>query len=553
MKTTPTAAFTHGGKFHADDVFSAALLQILFKEIEILRGFDVPAEFDGIVFDIGGGEFDHHGPGCPVRPSGTAYAAFGLLWRAYGAQLVGEQEADYFDRSFIEPLDADDNTGCGSELAAAIGSFNPGWDSKADATERFFEAVSFAKRILENRIELIHGDMRAKEIVKASFAKMKNGIAVLPQYAPWKREAKNCRRVQFVVYPSQRGGFAAQAVEYTENGEKKLKCPFPAAWAGLRDAEIAKVSGIKTLRFCHNSRFMVTAETQQDVLDACLAAKRLAPMRLAPAGGFDLKAVVCDCDGTIVDETLLQPAEATLYELQKAKENKAVVIIATGRILPVVPSSLRGVADYFVCGNGAVAADAKGNIIFKDDWTSEEVEEFSAFCQTANAALSLHFENGYAIYHGFDKFADFYRINLGSLAAVENDPTCSRHKKESACGAFYIGSDEKLAEYLANHPNMQAAALVKGYYDVYKKETCKAKMIQKVLEKAGVSWENTAVFGDGNNDVEMLQSAGLGCAMGNARAKAKEAAEIIAPPISENGVAQVLRALRTTQKEQTKV
>ena len=51
--------FTHAGVFHADDVFSAALLTYLFPDIEIKRGFKADNNFDGIVFDIGFGEFDH--------------------------------------------------------------------------------------------------------------------------------------------------------------------------------------------------------------------------------------------------------------------------------------------------------------------------------------------------------------------------------------------------------------------------------------------------------------------------------------------------------------
>ena len=54
------AAFTHGGKFHADDVFSAALLLHFNPQLTIQRGNRVPEDFDGIVFDIGRGEYDHH-------------------------------------------------------------------------------------------------------------------------------------------------------------------------------------------------------------------------------------------------------------------------------------------------------------------------------------------------------------------------------------------------------------------------------------------------------------------------------------------------------------
>ena len=56
----PANGFTHAGKFHADDVFATALLQILRPDIKITRGFVVPDDFDGIVYDIGFGMFDHH-------------------------------------------------------------------------------------------------------------------------------------------------------------------------------------------------------------------------------------------------------------------------------------------------------------------------------------------------------------------------------------------------------------------------------------------------------------------------------------------------------------
>ena len=78
------AAFTHGGKFHADDVFSAALLLYLNPEIVITRGNRVPEDFDGIVFDIGRGRYDHHQKDSRVRENGVPYAgeqSSGKSWR----------------------------------------------------------------------------------------------------------------------------------------------------------------------------------------------------------------------------------------------------------------------------------------------------------------------------------------------------------------------------------------------------------------------------------------------------------------------------------------
>ena len=71
----PAKGFTHGGKFHADDVFSTALLQIVRPDIQVTRGFVVPDDFDGIVYDVGGGMFDHHQEPRETRPNGVPYAA----------------------------------------------------------------------------------------------------------------------------------------------------------------------------------------------------------------------------------------------------------------------------------------------------------------------------------------------------------------------------------------------------------------------------------------------------------------------------------------------
>ena len=67
----PANGFTHAGKFHADDVFATALLQIVRPDIKITRGFVVPDRFDGFVYDIGFGMFDHHQEPRETRPNGA--------------------------------------------------------------------------------------------------------------------------------------------------------------------------------------------------------------------------------------------------------------------------------------------------------------------------------------------------------------------------------------------------------------------------------------------------------------------------------------------------
>ncbi|MGD9559153.1 MAG: MYG1 family protein [Oscillospiraceae bacterium] len=249
----PELAFTHGGRFHADDVFSAALLQLLRPDIRIHRGYTVPKGFSGIVFDIGNGPFDHHAKGSPRRPNGTPYAAFGLLWRAYGHHFLPEEAAASFDEKFIQPLDIDDNNGTGHVLAVLIGSFNPTWDSDRDENDAFFEAVAVAKQLLHHRLDSLAALLRGRPIVEAALAKMTDGIVTLESFVPWK-PILIPSTAEFVILPSPRGGYSVQCVPKDNRGTNKV--PFPPAWRGQPPEALRRLTGVADITFCHASGFM---------------------------------------------------------------------------------------------------------------------------------------------------------------------------------------------------------------------------------------------------------------------------------------------------------
>lgn len=272
-------ALTHAGKFHADDVFSAALLKYVFPRIRIARTFRVPGNYNGIVFDIGFGKFDHHQEDAPVRPNGVPYAAFGLLWREYGLDALKkagcqeeylEREMLHFDEKFVQPLDLDDNTGCGTPLAGIINMFNPGWDTKEDPNTCFFEAVMIAGAIMEKKLQNMMCIQRARVMVENALENSEDHIVILPKYAPWK-PILHGSSAEFVIYPSYRGGFGAQSIKVKEN--KELLYPFPREWAGKSKEDLPDISGLSSLTFCHNSRFLVSTDTIEDAISACKIAK----------------------------------------------------------------------------------------------------------------------------------------------------------------------------------------------------------------------------------------------------------------------------------------
>lgn len=271
--------FTHAGKFHADDVFASALLLHLNPDMEIRRGNQVPEEFEGIVYDIGRGQYDHHQRDSRVRENGVPFAAFGLLWEELGPHILGEELAARFDEEFVQPLDLNDNTGEKNELAALIGDFNPTWDDQSSSDLGFFQAVGVAEMILNNKFAKYKSNEKADQIVDDCLLEVSatdeeqyagiyedGKVLVLNRFVPFQKKLTNTD-IEFVIFPSNRGGYCIQPIKKPDS--MNYKCSFPVQWLGLDGAELQEVTGIATAQFCHKGGFLMTVSELEDARKAC--------------------------------------------------------------------------------------------------------------------------------------------------------------------------------------------------------------------------------------------------------------------------------------------
>lgn len=268
---------THAGVFHADDVFGTALLKIIYPDITISRVFkapETPAQTE-IIYDIGFGRFDHHQKDAEIRENGIKYAAFGLLWRHFGPKLLSASNVERFDKLFVQAIDDSDNGGKVNPMTAAISSFVPNWDDEdQDMNKAFFAAANFAQNILEREIRWLRSTERAAEEVQEALNKSDGEVVVLDRFVPW-QDVLIPSTAKFVVFPSLRGGYSAQAIPTTLSSRDQ-KVPFPEAWAG---ADADTLSGILPgLTFCHAGRFIITANNVDTAVKACkVALEEMAP------------------------------------------------------------------------------------------------------------------------------------------------------------------------------------------------------------------------------------------------------------------------------------
>ena len=257
-KLFPNKGFTHGGIFHADDVFTTALLKILNDDFTWERGFVVPEDFDGIVYDIGFGEFDHHQADARVRENGVPYAAFGLVWEKYGRFVMDKEDAENFDSEFVQMIDKTDNTGARNPISSIIHDMNPEWNEEVSSDEAFGKAVEYAILTLETQFKHIKSKREADSIVKEKLSEAVGKTLFIGDYVPW-RDVLRDTDIDYVIYISERGGFNIQTVSHKRGDDTDVS--FPVEWRGKTREELEKLSGIKGLTFCHNGGFLCATES----------------------------------------------------------------------------------------------------------------------------------------------------------------------------------------------------------------------------------------------------------------------------------------------------
>lgn len=280
---------THNGKFHTDDVLAVSLLRIVFvdHDLDIIRTRDekIMAEGD-IVLDVGGiydthtKRFDHHQiGGAGERENGIKYSSFGLVWKEYGITLCKSPEiAEKIDELLVQPVDANDNGQKISErnnlnvgefaLQSVISSYLPIWSQSNEETfnQGFHEATKFGKGLIERIIAQVTARVEAENAVRKAYEESTDKrVLWLPSYMPWHFLADEAPELLYTVYEDTiNHTFAANAV-HKQKDSFENRHPFPKEWAGLRDEELARVSGVPDATFCHNGRFIAVAKSREGI------------------------------------------------------------------------------------------------------------------------------------------------------------------------------------------------------------------------------------------------------------------------------------------------
>lgn len=247
----------------------------------------------------------------------------------------------------------------------------------------------------------------------------------------------------------------------------------------------------------------------------------------------DIKIIFFDIDGTLIDMEKKQISEKILETLSKLKENGIRICVATGRSPMLLPRFPGVEFDAYLTYNGSYCFD-KHQDIFSHPLTRKDVYTIMDNAGRIGRPLSLATKNRLAA-NGTDEDLSAYYGIVGLKVEIADDFDTVAENDE----IYQIMLGCYKSEYEAVMRDVMDARIAAWWdraVDIIPRNSGKGTAIAKVLEHYHLTREEAMAFGDGNNDIEMLEAVGRGIAMKNASPELKAVADDICGDVADDGV-----------------
>ncbi len=259
--------------------------------------------------------------------------------------------------------------------------------------------------------------------------------------------------------------------------------------------------------------------------------------------------VAVDMDGTLLhnDKSI---SDYTINVLRKIVEKGILLVPASGRPLngmkAAVLNNVKGIK-YAICSNGAMLMDVqKEKSISETGIPTEKALEALTYLEQFPVAVYVHTDRGTFRAEGWEKtgLSEKYPYIRFSEGNVKNLREFLRTSGVNVMkmGAFAL-TDELAQKLLKKGSPIPGIAFLRtgdGIIELNSTNASKGNSLYILCEKLGIQLENVLAIGDNENDISMLQAAGISAAMGNAEDDVKQAAKFVAGNNEEDGAAHFL-------------
>lgn len=272
---------------------------------------------------------------------------------------------------------------------------------------------------------------------------------------------------------------------------------------------------------------------------------------------MDYKMVCIDMDGTLLKKrkSVSKESKKTIKEVA---DKGVKVVITTGRLYnnAAYYSDLVGASAEVIAANGAIIREKRSDkIIFKKNIDKNICKKIVKAANECGVVLHVHtidtiITNSYIsnfiarfVFSG-KKNKDFL-INIKTVKDEEKlDEVLEEYKDDiTKCIMFSISAKrtEKFRQRLNEIDDIVYYCSSFTGIEVNAKGVSKGNAVKFLAEHYGIKREEVMCIGDNDNDISMIEYAGLGIAMGNGIDKVKDIADYITDTNENDGVSKALK------------
>lgn len=251
------------------------------------------------------------------------------------------------------------------------------------------------------------------------------------------------------------------------------------------------------------------------------------------------KLLFFDIDGTLYNTSKKIPQSAK-DAIIEAKKQGHEIAIATGRspfFLKEVSDELE--VDSFISFNGQFVV-YKGEVISSRPIPTEVLSRLTELAEKNNLPIVYLDEHRMT---SATKEHEEIKASMDSLFYPMPDHDSEHYKTTDIFQSLLYTSEEQKSEFVTAFPELAFIRWHKYSDDVINHDVSKAYGIEQFIKQTKFTMADVVVFGDGLNDVEMLElvaKEGISVAMGNAVPQAKKVASIITNHVDDDGLAKAM-------------
>ena len=251
-----------------------------------------------------------------------------------------------------------------------------------------------------------------------------------------------------------------------------------------------------------------------------------------------IKAAFFDIDGTLLSFTTHRVSEGTIRAFDTLHRHGVRTFISSGRPMVLIPPMPVDFEGHITMNGGLVFTPEK--ILSSNPIPAEDLNAWIDFAKHNNICTMVFTADAMMLAQPNEvglKLRDQLEFTMPPVVDIDE------MRRQEAFQIIALMPSELDKQVASTLPHCRLPRWHPAFTDIVANGNSKARGMETLCRHFGIQQEETLAFGDGGNDIEMLQWAGIGVAMGNAEQSVKDNADLVTADVDHEGIEQAVNQL----------